>query len=108
MENPPVPAPINPANQDQNENADHAPANPAQANPSAPAPHQPAPANPAGPAMPIPNQPAPNQCAPQIIHQQVLNWYQFKPEFAGRPEEDAEAHLLHTNDWMVTHNFRKM
>ena len=27
------------------------------------------------------------------------------PEFAGRPEEDGEAHLLHTNDWMLTHNF---
>ena len=28
--------------------------------------------------------------APQIIHQQVLNWSHFKPELAGRPEEDAE------------------
>ena len=27
----------------------------------------------------------------------------FKPEFAGRPGEDAEAHLLKTNDWMDTH-----
>ena len=39
------------------------------------------------------------------MHQQVLNWSHFKPEFASRPEEDVEAHLLHTNDWMVTHNF---
>ena len=38
------------------------------------------------------------------MHQQVLNWSHFKPEFAGRPEEDAEAHLC-TNDWMITHNF---
>ena len=22
------------------------------------------------------------------------NWSNFKPEFSGRPEEDAEAHLL--------------
>ena len=58
--------------------------------------------------MPVPNQPVPNEpalAAPQIIHQQVLNWSHFKPEFAGRPEEDVEAHLLRTNDWMVTHNF---
>ena len=103
MENLPVPAPANPPNNDGN--ADHAPANPAnpanpaQANPSdTPTPHQPAPANPAGPAMPVPNlQPIPNQSAPQIILQQMLNWSHFKPEFAGRPEDDAEAHL-HTND----------
>ena len=33
-----------------------------------------------------------------------MNWSHFRPEFAGRPEEDAEAHLLHTNDWMNIHN----
>ena len=47
----------------------------------------------------------PTPAAHQIIHQQVLNWSHFNPEFVGRPEEDVEAHLLHTNDWMVTHNF---
>ena len=36
---------------------------------------------------------------------QQLNWSYFKPEFAGKPEEDAEAHLLRTNDWMKTHDF---
>ena len=35
----------------------------------------------------------------------MVNWSNFKPEFAGKPEEDAEAHLLCTNDWMQTHNF---
>ena len=74
----PLPAPPNPA---QNQ-----PANPTQADPATPAPNQPAPA------------------APQIIHQQVLNWSHFKPEFASRPEEDTEAHLC-TNDWVITHNF---
>ena len=54
--------------------------------------------------MPVPNVPVLNQPAPQIIHQQVLNWSHFKPEFAGRPEKDVEAHLFCTNDWMVTHN----
>ena len=34
-----------------------------------------------------------------------LSWSYFKPEFSGKPEEDAVAHLLRTNDWMETHNF---
>ena len=34
-----------------------------------------------------------------------LNWSYFRPEFAGKPEEDMEAHLLRTNDWMETHDF---
>ena len=29
----------------------------------------------------------------------------FKPEFSGKPEEDAEPHLLRTDDWMEIHNF---
>ena len=33
-----------------------------------------------------------------------LNWSHFKPDFLGKPEEDAEAHLLRTNDWMTTHD----
>ena len=31
----------------------------------------------------------------------------FKPEFSGKPEEDAEAHLLCCNDWMNAHHFEK-
>ena len=34
-----------------------------------------------------------------------LNWSHFKPEFAGKPKEDAEAHLLRTNNWMDMHDF---
>ena len=34
-----------------------------------------------------------------------LNWSHFKPEFAGKPEEDAEAYLLRTSHWMDTHDF---
>ena len=35
-----------------------------------------------------------------------LNWSHFEPEFSGKPEEDAEAHLLQTNDWwMNAHHF---
>ena len=38
----------------------------------------------------------------QILH---LNWSHFKPEFSGKPDENPEAHLLCTNDWMSTHYF---
>ena len=38
-------------------------------------------------------------------HMLQLNWSHFKPEFAGKPEEDVEAHLLRTNDWMDIHQF---
>ena len=34
-----------------------------------------------------------------------INWSNFKPEFSGEPEEDAEAHLLCSNDWMNAHPF---
>ena len=37
----------------------------------------------------------------QVVH---LNWSKFKPEFSGKPDEDAEAHLLHSNDWMNAHH----
>ena len=40
--------------------------------------------------------------APQIIYQ---NWIGKKPEFSGKPGEDAESHLLSTRDWMEAHNF---
>ena len=38
----------------------------------------------------------------QVVH---LNWSNFKPEFSRKPDEDAEAHLLHSNDWMNAHHF---
>ena len=57
-----------------------------------------------------PLQPPPVQLAPvgivvptpQIIYQ---NWIGKKPEFSGKPEEDAESHLLSTRDWIEAHNF---
>ena len=36
-----------------------------------------------------------------------LNWSNFKPEFSGKPEEDAEPHLLCSNDWMDAHHFNE-
>ena len=61
---------------------------------------------PADPAMPAPNQlTAQVPAAPQIVQQPVLNWSHFRPEITDRSEEDVEAHLLCTNDWINTHNF---
>ena len=37
--------------------------------------------------------------------QAVLNWSHFRQEFSGKPEDDAEALLLRTNDWTETYNF---
>ena len=34
---------------------------------------------------------------PQVVYQ---NWIGKKPEFSGKPEEDAESHLVSTRDWM--------
>ena len=55
---------------------------------------------------PPPAEPAalqtPQQPGQQIVH---LNWSHFKQEFSGKAEEDAEAHLLCTNDWMNAHHF---
>ena len=54
---------------------------------------------------PVPIQPAPAGMVvstPQIIYQ---NWIGQKPEFSGKPEEDAESHLLSSRDWMEAHNF---
>ena len=43
----------------------------------------------------------------QPAHVPQLNWSHFKPELAGEPDEDAEAHLLRTNDWMDMHAFQE-
>ena len=62
---------------------------------------------PAQPAQQAPQQSA--QLAPQPSqqgqHLGYLYWSHFKPEFSGKPEEDAESHLLRTNDWMNAHHF---
>ena len=34
-----------------------------------------------------------------------INWLDFKPELSGKPEEDAEALLLCSNDWMHAQHF---
>ena len=60
------------------------------------------------PVQPIPQQvpiqlaPADVMPAPQIFYQ---NWIGKKLEFSGKPEKDAESHLLCTRDLMEVHNF---
>ena len=44
--------------------------------------------------------------APAAPPRPQLNWSHFKPKYAGKPEEDTEAHLLRTNNWMDTHDFQ--
>ena len=44
--------------------------------------------------------------APQLPHMPPLNWSHLKPEFPRKPDEDAEAHLLKTDDWMDIHRFQ--
>ena len=38
-------------------------------------------------------------------HVPLLNWSHFKPKYSRKPDEDTEAHLLRTNDWMGIHGF---
>ena len=51
------------------------------------------------PVQPIPTQPIQPAHIPQVI------WSHFKAEFASKPDQDTEAHLLRTYDWMDIHAF---
>ena len=57
----------------------------------------------------VPHAPPPKLIVPPAQLGQVppLNWSHFKPEFAGKPDEDAEAHFLRTNDLMDIHVFQE-
>ena len=72
------------------------PAPPALQAPTVPQPPTQPPQPPIPPAQPI-----------QQAHVPQLNWSHFKPEFGGKAEEDAEAHLLRTYYWMDTHAFQE-
>ena len=69
--------------------------------------HVPDPMQPYIPPAHIPNLVLPPASPVQIPNpvQPQLNWSHCKQKFSGGPEEDAEAHLLRTNDWMESHNF---
>ena len=89
----PIPNP----NQNPNQDPDDDPDNDQGQNPPPNNPYNPPPPhNPFLPNAPI---------APGVTKRPQLNWSHFKPKYAGKPEEDAEAHLLRMNDWMNTHNF---
>ena len=47
-------------------------------------------------------EPVGQQQQQQHLH---INWSNFKPEFSGKPEGDAEVHSLCSNDWMNAHHF---
>ena len=125
MDAPNAPNPANPNAQDQFVDAVQGPVNqaqgpavqnqvqgPAQVGQNVPVqpplPQVPAPPDPVGlivPAQPAPAQPVSTGLvapAPQAVYQ---NWIGKKPEFSGKPKEDAESHLLSTRDWMEAHNF---
>ena len=60
--------------------------------------------------VPNPNQPPFNPLLPKApvvieLPRPQLHWSHFKPKYAGKPDKDAEAHLLRMNDWMDTHEF---
>ena len=82
------------ANQNANQNQNQAPNQnlPPDENPQNPPP----PLNPFMPNAPV---------VPAVPERPQLNWSHFKPEYAGKPDEDVEAHLLRMNDWMDTHKF---
>ena len=73
----------------------------------------------APPVPPASVPPAPPQAIPSVqlsvpseqpihpAHVPKLNWSNFKPKFAGKPDEDMEAPLLRMNDWMDTHRFQE-
>ena len=91
--------PVLPPNQNPNPKLNQNPnQNPNQVPDQNPLPNQnpPPPLNPFMPNAPI---------APETPQRPQLNWSQFKAEYAGRRDKDAEAHLHRTNDWMDTHKF---
>ena len=91
MDAPNAPNPENP-NAQGDQNQDQVPAGQVPA---------PVPAQPVPQLIPAQLAPAGVLPVPQIIYQ---NWIGKKPEFSGKPEEDAESHLLSTRDWMEAHN----
>ena len=95
MAAPNAPNPFNPNDQNQDQNQD-------QDQDQVPAGQVPAHVPVQLVPQPIPVQPAPAG-VPQIFYQK---WIGKKLAFSGRPEEDAESHLLSTRDWKEAHNFQ--
>ena len=97
-----APNPVNPnAQEPADQNQDQVPVGPAPAQGPAQI-IQNVPVQPIPQQVPIQLVPAGVVPAPQIFYQ---NCIRKKLEFSGKPEEDAESHLLSTRDWMDVHNF---
>ena len=125
MDAPNTPNPANPNAQDQFVDAVQGPANqaqgpavlnqvqgPAQIGQNVPVQPplpqtlaQPSPVGPVVPAQPAPVQPVSIGLVAPALQVFYQNWIGKKTEFSGKPEEDAESHLLSTRDWMEAHNF---
>ena len=60
---------------------------------------------PAPPTQPVVPSAQPVDAPVQQGPMPQLNWSHFKPEFAGKPDEDVKAHPLRTNDLMDTNAF---
>ena len=88
-----------------NQLPDNSPDQPNQLPDNPPNPPNPPPIPPNPPPDPLANSPNPMQPQNPPFQVPQFNWSYFKPEFSGKPEENAVAHLLRTNDWMETHNF---
>ena len=73
-------------------------------NPQNPSPPQ----NPQIPLVPNASQVPPAPEAPHLPapHVLLLNWSHFKPKYSRKPDKDAKAHLLSTNNWMDTQRFQ--
>ena len=55
----------------------------------------------------IPNAPqVPEAPHPPALNMLALNRSHFKPEYLGKPDEDAEAHLLRRKNRIDTHGFQ--
>ena len=91
-EGPQAPAPHGPHDPPASQNS------PPPQNPQNPPPHQ----NPITPNAP----PKPEAPHIPILYVPPFNWSLFKPEYSGKSDKDAEAHLLRMNDWMDTHGFQ--
>ena len=76
----------------------------ADGGPPAPQPPPVPPAQPAIPPVPL-AQPAVPPAQPGQVP--PLYWSHFKQELAGKQDEDADAHLLRTNDWVDNHVFQE-
>ena len=83
-------------NQDQNPNQDLN---------QAPNQNPPSDRNPQNPPSPLNSFMPITPVALVVPQRPQLNWSHFKPKYTGKPDEDAEAHLLGTNYWMDTQKF---